>query len=116
VSDFDELRAAYYCAAEVLRTRNLSGQPIPLWLRRHYAKLDTGIRSMSESGHESDCDSTQLETDGLITAREAAVMLGRSKRQVQRIAADLGGQNIAGRWLFNPAAVREYAEEMRHHG
>lgn len=109
-----QLRAAYYCAAEVVRARTLSGQPIPSWLRRHYTDLDSTIRTLSESGHESDGAAEQLASEELITAREAAAMLGRSKRQVQRLAADLDGRLVGGRWLFNPAVVRDYAEKLRH--
>ncbi|CPR11950.1 hypothetical protein BN971_03243 [Mycobacterium bohemicum DSM 44277] len=54
----------------------------------------------------------QLE-DELITAKEAAEVLGLSKRQCQRIAADLGGRIVGGRWLFGRAAVSEYAEGRR---
>jgi hypothetical protein len=53
-----------------------------------------------------------LQQERLITAREAAAILGLSKRQVQRLAADLdGSQLICGRWLFEASAVTEYAAE-----
>lgn len=108
----EHLRAAYYCAAAVIRSRQRSGEPIPEWLRRHYRRLDEHI-NMSRSGqfgHESDSSGGQLEDDTLITAREAAELLGKSKRQCQRIAADLGGHIVGGRWLFRRAAVIEYTK------
>jgi len=55
-----------------------------------------------------------LEDDTLITARETAELPGKSKRQCQRIAADLDGKIIGGRWLFSRAAVIDYAEEKGH--
>jgi hypothetical protein len=84
----DDARAAYYCAAEVMRTRQRTGEPIPDWLRRHFARLDADIR-VSESGHEFDSGTGQLEQKELITAREVSQMLGCSKRQAQRLASDL---------------------------
>lgn len=106
----DDVRPAYYCAAEVMRHRQRAGQPIPHWLSRHFDQLDAKIRA-SESGHESDRAAGQLDDEKLITAREAANIVGRSKRQVQRLAADLDGQIVGGRWLFQLNTVTEYAEE-----
>jgi hypothetical protein len=105
------LRANFYCAAEVLRSRQRTGEPVPAWLRQHHRQLDTAFR-MSQSGHENCSDAGQLEKekDVLITAREAAELLRKSKRQCQRLASDLGGQIVGGRWLFSRAAVVEYAE------
>ena len=37
-------------------------------------------------------------------------ILQTSKRQVARIAADLDGELVDGRWLFKEATVRAYAE------
>lgn len=104
----DRLHAAYHCAAEVIRRRRLTGQPVPAWLRQHYAELDAAVR-MSRSGHESDSATAELEPVDQITANEAAAIVGKSKRQTQRLAADLGGRIVGGRWLFDRAAVTEYA-------
>jgi hypothetical protein len=111
-----ELRAAYYCAADVIRTRQRAGQPIPQWLRQHFAHLDSLISSASQLGRESDAGGEQLDPDKLITAKEAADMLGCSKRQVQRLASDLDGQIVGGRWLFRQSSVTPYAEEGHQHG
>jgi len=106
----EDLRVSYYCAAEVLRRRQRTGEPIPQWLRRHYDRLDTAYR-LSDSGHESGCDMGELEADKLITCAEAALIIGCSKRSAQRLAAtDLGGQIIGGRWLVKLSAVMEYTE------
>jgi Helix-turn-helix domain len=113
----DELRAAYYCVAEVVRRRQLSGQPIPHWLRRHFDRLDAEVR-LSRSGQDSDSTVGQLVPSGptspsLISAYEAAQILGISKRQVQRLAADLDGEIVAGRWLFKRETVQTYAKGQR---
>lgn len=104
-----DVRAALYCAAELIRSRQRTGAPIPDWLRRHYHRLNTEF-GMSQSGHGIAGSTEQLEDDKLITAKEAAALLGKSKRQIQRLAADLDGKIIGGRWLFNRASVTEYAE------
>ena len=39
-----DLHAALYVAAEVIRSRQRTGQPVPTWLRRHFNRLDTEIR------------------------------------------------------------------------
>jgi excisionase family DNA binding protein len=115
----DDLRAAYYCVAEVLRRRQLVGQPIPEWMRRHFDRLDAAVRGLSRSGHQAAGAVEQLPHSGptsrsLISAHEAAQILGISKRQVQQLAADLDGQIIGGRWLFERETVETYAEGQRY--
>ncbi|GJO29992.1 hypothetical protein NJB1507_37700 [Mycobacterium marinum] len=105
----DLLRAAYYCAAEVMRHRSRTGQPLPAWLRQHFAALDAAVR-MSRSGHGFHGGAAQLVQDE-VTAQEAADMLGCSKRQALRLAADLDGRLVGGRWLFPRSAVEQYAAE-----
>jgi hypothetical protein len=112
----DELRACYYCAAEVLRRRQLSGQPIPEWMRRHFDQLDAEVR-MSRSGHQFDDAVRELgsgPTSPLISADEAAQILGLSKRQTLRLAVALQGELISGRWLFQRETVKTYAAEGEH--
>ncbi|RFZ48240.1 hypothetical protein MSS2_04756 [Mycobacterium marinum] len=104
-----DLRAAYYCAAEVIRHRRRTGQPLPDWLRRHYAALDAAVL-MSRSRHESESVPAQLGQEQ-ITAQEVADMLGCSKRQTLRLAADLDGRIVGGRWLFPRSAVGQYVAE-----
>jgi hypothetical protein len=104
------LKAAYYCAAELLRDRRRRGQPIPQWLHRHFSALDAQIR-MSSSGQEFGCGGERLEPENWITAKEAALMLGCSRRHATRLAADLDGRMIGGRFLFDRRTVADYAEE-----
>lgn len=107
--DGDELRAAYYCCAEVMRSRQRTGQPIPEWLRRHYDNLDHAIRAMSRPRHQNGAAGEQSE-QRTFTASEVAILVGLSKRQVQRRAAAFGGRLVAGRWLFAADAVQEHLE------
>lgn len=110
MTEEDHLRAAIHCCKEVIKSRQMNGQPIPEWMRRHHANLN--FRA-SQLGHENSRREGQLKQDRLITAKEAADMLGCSKRQVQRIASDLDGSIVGGRWLFSYAAVNDYVEGKR---
>jgi hypothetical protein len=105
------VRESLYCANALIAARRHCGQPIPEWLRQHHAQLTTEWR-MSESGHESHCGERQLEEhDELITTSEAAEILGMSRRQAQRLSADLGGRIVGATWVFSKSSVIEYAEE-----
>jgi len=110
--DGELLRAAMFVTAEACRTRALAGRPIPGSLRRLHERLDVAVR-VSASGPDDEQDRAASELVEMIDTAEAAVMLGKSTRQVRRIAADLDGKFVAGRWLFSRAAVTEYAEAKR---
>jgi len=107
-----DLEAAHFCArvADAVTTHD---HPIRRWLPTYMQKLAAEL-AMSELGHQSDTDPAELEHDELITAAQAAAILRRSKRQVQRIATSLDDQIICGRWLFNLQTVLEYAEAMQN--
>jgi hypothetical protein len=108
----DDLRAAYFCAAEVVRISRLGGRPISAGVRSFYDRLGVEIRvRLSRSRQEFDCVPEQLSVDRRIGAAEAAMILGWSKRQVQRRCADLDGEKVGGRYLFRESIVTEYAEE-----
>ena len=109
----DDVRAAYHCAAAVIRTRQRSGQPIPRWFRAHFERIDAEIRRMSLCGHEIDCaarqDGQSSHADWISTA-DVARHLGLSPRQVQRLAPELDAQRVSGRLLFDRDKVIMYAE------
>lgn len=107
IDDPDEIRWLYYLAGAAVRERELNQRQVTPCLRRLFGRADA---AMSDSGHESGCEAGQSEPDVPITAREAADILGLSKRQCQRLAADLDGQLVDGRWQFSRAAVVEYQE------
>jgi hypothetical protein len=108
------VRTAFYCCSEVLRRRIRCGEPVPQWLKDHHAHLYNAV-VLSRPGHRPGAVEPELKAEKLIGAREAADILGMSKRQVQRLAADLDGQIIDGRWLFKERTVLTYAE-ARHDG
>lgn len=109
----DELRHLLYCASEELRARNAGKSPGPApWLRNLVRRLQLEV-AVSESGHPiDDADPESEQQDERITARQAAAILGLSKRQTQRLANDLEGELIDGRWEFRLSAVTEYAEGL----
>ena len=45
-----------------------------------------------------------------VTVEQAAKTLGLSRRQTRRLAAQLGGRIIAGRWLLDQQAIAEHLE------
>jgi hypothetical protein len=107
----DDLRANLYCCAEVIRSRQRSGRPVPAWLRAHFSRLENQLR-MSLCGHKIDCaarqDGQSSHADWISTA-EAARHLGLSPRQVQRLALELDAQRVGSRLLFDREEVIMYA-------
>jgi hypothetical protein len=110
ILDDEQTRAAYYTAAEVIRSRQRSGQPIPPWLKQHHALLDAAIRDdesrTRQRGAENGDQGRQSE---LIGTRQAAELLHLSSREVQRSAADLGGRLVGHGWVFSRDAVIMHA-------
>jgi hypothetical protein len=113
----DDLRAAYYVASEVIRTRRRTGQPIPDWLRKHYTLLDAAMRvSPTRQPVVENGAPDQHSRDDIIGSREVAAMLNLTERQVQRRAAQLGGTRVCGRLLFLRADIADHAEGRRRDG
>jgi hypothetical protein len=102
-----ELKLLLYCAAEEKRARENGKCPVQKWNGELIRRVELEL-AVSRSGHESDCDAE--ESDAWLSAREAATQLGLSKRQTTRLAADLDGRIIDGRWIFSADAVTEYAK------
>lgn len=48
--------------------------------------------------------------DGLVSAAEAAALLGCTDRRVRQLADELGGRRLSGRWQFPRAAVLAYRD------
>ncbi|MBJ8344830.1 hypothetical protein [Antrihabitans sp. YC2-6] len=71
------------------------------------------VLNMSAAG-QSDIGTGMEEHAGeQISIEEAATMLKLSARQVRRIAPQLGGQLVGGRWLLDRLAVLEHSGD--HH-
>ncbi|BBZ64961.1 hypothetical protein MINS_03900 [Mycolicibacterium insubricum] len=98
----EQLHGIRYCIAETIRWRVLGARPVPGWMRAldEHLKMSVGGRNTGVRQQESD----QIDTD------EAARILGCSTRHTRRIAADLDGVQISGRWIFHRRTVIEYVE------
>jgi hypothetical protein len=104
-----ELRQLAYCVSAVLRARRRQNQ-VRSWLVDLDRRLTAEIVSRARRGTVS----AEPHSDVWIGSPRAAEILGWSKRQVQRRAADLDGQIVAGRWLFRESTVHEYARGLGH--
>lgn len=96
-----DIGAARYCAR--VTASLYRGRPVPERLRRHITSL------MSDNGPETQAPQEQstYEPIGIGTA---ARILGVTQRHVRRIAADLDGTRIDGRfWIFDREVVEAYA-------
>ncbi|WP_448221954.1 hypothetical protein [Gordonia iterans] len=100
----DQAALVRYVTAEFVRRRQLCGQPIPERVRRLLAEV-----SAHGTSHRDTEPDSKSEND-LIDTAQAAQIIGVSTRRIRGIAADLDGQQIAGRWVFARRAVTEYAE------
>ncbi|GAC81154.1 hypothetical protein SAMN04488550_1172 [Gordonia malaquae] len=101
VSD-DQARLIVYVTAEFVRRRQLTGQPIPEQVRRLLAEASAyGTSERPQEQHS--------EPDDLIDTETASRILRCTSRNVRRIATDLDGEQVAGRWIFRRATVNEYA-------
>jgi hypothetical protein len=105
--DGEDLDAAMFVTAEAWRNRVAANLPVPAWLCRLHGRLDAAVR-VSRSRHDG--EDVPRDSGELIGSREAAGLLGCSVRQLERLAADLDGVKVAGRWLFRRPTVAEYAE------
>ncbi|WP_407689367.1 helix-turn-helix domain-containing protein [Mycobacterium sp. HUMS_1102779] len=101
-----DLQCAYRCAAEVVRRRRLTGEPIPPWLNRYYVQLDTKIR-MSARGQQNSLNTDQSDT---LSSMEVAQLIGRNDRWVRRHRDELGGIQQGDRWRFPRTAVEHWKE------
>lgn len=71
--------------------------------------------SKSASGHPRDDTLPDVASSDQIGSEDAARILGFiDARQVRRRAAELGGQQVAGRWVFDRDAVEAAAEARKH--
>jgi len=105
----DDLRAAYYCAAEVMRNRRRTGQPIPAWLTRHFQQLHREVSPARHINGVGEGERSGLEHEHAIGTREAAAILGCSQRQLQRRAASIGCRKVARNYVISQNQLSELA-------
>lgn len=104
-------RLAIWCAEQELECRKAGTRPggVKRWNGELVRALQLQL-AVSRSGHEFGCGSARSEADKLISAREAAALLGMSKRQVCRLVTDLEGISVDGHLIFRESVVAEYAK------
>jgi hypothetical protein len=108
-----DVRCALYCATEVVRSRQRTGQPIPQWLREHHQRLDTAVRGFAPRGQPVGviADSAQQsQHEAVVGSAQVARMLDLPCREVRRRAEQLGAVMVAGRWLFSRENVVNYMQ------
>jgi hypothetical protein len=111
--DRNETQVAYNCVAAVMRGYQTAAQA-PWAVRHLYDRLDAEFRfRMSHSGPEFCCGGEESEPEKLISSRQAAALLGYSKRHVNRIATSLGGQDVDGVRVFRLSEVQGYLEGLK---
>ncbi|MCF8781246.1 hypothetical protein [Rhodococcus ruber] len=103
----DAVAALRYTVRVALAARHRNGLPIPGIL----AELAAATSGAGQSDIET--KPAQQDSNDMIDTMEAARMLGCSNRQVRRLAPQLGGRIIAGRWLLERTAVTEHIQGRR---
>lgn len=99
-------------AVERERRRNGAGMPAELvTVTRH---IDTAIAltpAPSPPRHDDDAAAGDEEHQEWIDSATAATILRRSRRTTQRLAPQLGARRLAGRLMFDRAAVEAHSKE-----
>ena len=95
------------------RSRRSSGLP----LSRDYATIAAELYAAMSASGQSDVRTEWTPDSGdvqpTMPIEQAAAELGLSKRQTRRLAPDLGGRIINGRWLLDAQAIREHIEGQK---
>lgn len=97
----EEVRAAMFGLDALVRERNIAGRGCPREVVALRDRLNAEYQSVSPTRQKQ--QAAQGESDAWNTrigTAEAARMLDATPRWVQRHADELGGELIAGRWLF----------------
>jgi hypothetical protein len=98
-----------WAVRDVISRRRLDGRAGWSTMRALEA-LDRLLATTSVCGSESVTPPQELRTDDLIDSKTAARILGCSREWIGRIAFDLDGRKVSGRWVFERQAVVEYAD------
>jgi hypothetical protein len=92
------------------RARRSNGYPVS----RDYATLAAELHAAASAAGQSDVRSVPDHDADVVQPtvpiEQAAEELGLSNRQTRRLAPDLGGRIIAGRWFIDRAALNEHIE------
>lgn len=104
------LKAARDCALIAVKHRSWAGAP-----HQVYAALACELNEAMAAAGQSDVRSPAVSKavgvdQPTATIAEAAERLSISARQARRLAPQLGGQIIAGRWFVDELALRQHTE------
>jgi len=107
----NEASACVHLIGSLIRERTTAGRPTPHNVLCMYQRLNAAInmspRGQSKVLRERELDQTKIGT------RPAAEILGWHVRRVRRHTADLGGQLVGDRLMFDEHRVREYAKALQ---
>ena len=100
-------RACLDCIHIAVRNRRLNGLPNS---SVYTALADALHKAVSAQGHSDIPETVVAHSDLMPTVPvdQAAPRLGLSPRQTRRLAPQLGGQRVGGRWLLDEQAIREH--------
>ncbi len=114
-----EARIVLWLVSERLRSDRHCPLSVAALARRLDSEIRYGLSPTRHDDSETDSNTTRLSHGGsqeFMGTGLAAATLGRNERWVQRHAAELGGTQIGGtrgRYIFNAAAVRAYADQLK---
>jgi hypothetical protein len=86
------------------------GRPMPPTVIRARGILDRALTcAVSPRGQDLGDDAAESLQDNLIGSREAAKLLGCTRRTIARNGAALGGRRVSGTgdWVFNKTSIAE---------
>lgn len=100
------------CEAVLIAARARRSAGLPL--SADYAALAAELHAaMSASGQTDVRDLPDPDPESVaptVPIEQAAAELGLSKRQTRRLAPELGGRIVGGRWLLDAHAIRQHIQ------
>ncbi|MET8872933.1 hypothetical protein [Nocardia sp. NPDC004604] len=107
-----DIALAHWLAAREITARKRAGIPVPERLRIHAATLAGLLESAAglDDNAPGASSSSSKQAIDYLTAAQAGAVLGVTPRQARRLGARIGGQLVAGRWVFDPDALTEHTE------
>lgn len=112
--DDAEARAVVHVLGRLIRDAAVAGRPTPNSVLELWRRLDHTV-SVSSTRQPNGLQRIEFGVSRIGT-RQAAAILGRGERWVQRHAADLDGEKIGERLVFDERTVREYGQALRTQG
>lgn len=104
-----DLAVARHFASIAVGHYRRAHRPMDARMLAYLDALARGFTDETPPGSEE----SQSEHDVPLSADQAAEILGCTPQWIRRIASDLDGRRVAGRWVFSRRAVLEYAEARR---